>query len=620
MININSKFDCCGCGACNQICPQQCINMEFDSEGFLYPRVIEKDCIKCGRCLSVCPCLIKRSKSTNSGVYACKAKDDDLRLKSSSGGIFTLLSEWILSNNGVVFGAAFDKSMQVNHISVERLDELYKLRGSKYVQSNIGNSYKYAETILKSGKQVLFSGTPCQISGLKSYLKKEYDNLLCVDIICHGTPSPLVWKHYVEHKELINGLRIGNAYFRDKKWGWNKLCLTINYENDITKNYKSEEDAYYAGFLDNLFLRPSCHECRFRNFTSGSDITIGDYWGIKKMHPHMYDDIGVSALFINTLKGEDVFSKINNQIIVQDSSLENVIECNPNVIYDTIPHRNRKRFFESLVKNEWNIEELIMSNLNFTWKKDSVLKFGLFGSYTSRCIIQNMIKKSNNKFSYQYSNSSLISLMSDESRLPQNLIMPENPFRAEMLRYDFNKEFKNNLNKISLETDILIVDFMEERFHIVKQNDGFVTKSVAFDDSNLDSVNILYRDNHDTISMWENSCLKFIKILKEYFNSEQVILVELYLCKSYGDIYCKKDYLNVLEIEKINKLLKHYYNFFKVNFKGVKTISLEDNRMCFTDKNHIYGMYPEHYNIMAYNILSDKLYNEIQNMKNKGNR
>ena len=242
MIDIKEKNNCCGCSACVQICPKQCISMAADNEGFLYPQVNSAICIDCGLCEKVCLVINQSAPREPLVVYAAKNNNEDIRLKSSSGGIFTLLAEKVIEEGGVVFGAKFDADWNVIHDYTETIEGLAAFRGSKYVQSIIGDNFKTAKQFLNNGRKVLFSGTPCQIAGLKKYLRKEYDNLLTVDVVCHGVPSPMVWRDYLDYKRakraagkntVSSSLKelpvITGISFRDKTKGWKKYGFRICY-------------------------------------------------------------------------------------------------------------------------------------------------------------------------------------------------------------------------------------------------------------------------------------------------------------------------------------------------------------------------------------------------------
>ena len=311
MIRLNYKKECCGCYACASVCPKGCIEMREDNEGFRYPVIDVGVCINCSLCEKVCPVINQNKERTPLKTYAAKNQDEAIRKQSSSGGIFTLLAKQTIARGGTVFGAGFDKKWEVCHASAQTLTELTAFRGSKYLQSRVEDTYCQAEALLKRGTEVLFSGTPCQIAGLKGYLRKEYENLLTVDFVCHGVPSPAVWREYL--KVLLANTkeppeRIGEIRFRNKKSGWKNYSLTIssakakNSPSIISQPYN--KNLFMRGFLKDIYLRPSCHACPAKKFKSGSDTTLGDYWGIQHVLPEFDDEKGVSLIMTNTPKGE----------------------------------------------------------------------------------------------------------------------------------------------------------------------------------------------------------------------------------------------------------------------------------------------------------------------------
>lgn len=289
MIQITEKYKCCGCEACAQKCPRQCIQMRTDEEGFWYPEVNKVECIECGLCEKVCPVINQNEDKRPLKLYAAINPDIEVRQKSSSGGIFSLLAQYILSEEGVVFGARLNNKQEVVHDYCETLEGLSVFRGSKYVQSRIGNSYKQAETFLKAGRKVLFSGTSCQIAGLHKYLRKEYENLLTIDVVCHGVPSPLVWRKYCDEillkkKGVENTIKQQSASnirisFRDKSNGWKNYNMLVKNENDILYKECFRENPFMRIFLRNISLRPSCYACPAKSGKSGSDITLADFLG-----------------------------------------------------------------------------------------------------------------------------------------------------------------------------------------------------------------------------------------------------------------------------------------------------------------------------------------------------
>ncbi len=309
--DICDKNLCSGCGACASACPKRCITMESDTEGFLHPAIDASSCIHCDKCRKVCPVANKKSDDGQQPkCYAAINLNDEIRLKSSSGGVFSLLAEQTLAAGGVVFGAAFDEDFSVRHTYTEALEGLEQFRGSKYVQSRIGDSYVRAKEFLKAGRPVFFTGTPCQIGGLYAYLGKEYDNLLTQDLVCHGVPSPKVWAEYVAVRENAAASKTRSVYFRNKSSGWRKFSLSLGFTNGTEYSETVSDDLYMKGFLGHLFLRPSCHECSFKQVHRLSDITLADFWGVTRMYPDRDDEKGCSLVMLHSERGKKAFESI----------------------------------------------------------------------------------------------------------------------------------------------------------------------------------------------------------------------------------------------------------------------------------------------------------------------
>lgn len=359
MIEINDKTKCNGCYGCQSICPKKCIDMQVDSEGFYYPKVRKDLCIECNLCEKVCPVLNNinnKNYKNDIKVYACKNSNDIDRINASSGGIFSILCNYVINKNGVVFGAAFDKQFNVKHMYAETIAECKKFEGSKYVQSNINSSYLEAKRFLESGRLVLFSGTQCQIKGLNLYLMKQYTNLITVDIICHGVPSPKILQIYRENLNKKYDNNIKEIKFRDKRLGWRNFSFTAKFENNKVYSSIASSDIYMKGFLGNLYLRPSCYECKAKNFTSNSDISLADYWGIEGIHPDFSDDNGISLVILNSVNGQKIFNNISNYIEKIESDLDYAIKNNPCIVRPVEYNKNRKKFFSKV--NNKNFEKL----------------------------------------------------------------------------------------------------------------------------------------------------------------------------------------------------------------------------------------------------------------------
>lgn len=347
MIQISDKHNCCGCNACAQKCPKQCISMFEDEEGFLYPKVDLEKCIDCHLCEKLCPCLNKLESKEPFVCYAAKNNDERIRRESSSGGIFTAIAEKIIENSGVVFGACFDDCWQVVHSYVEKKEGLAAFRGSKYVQSKIGDSFRQVEDFLSKGCVVLFSGTPCQISGLNHFLNKEYDNLLTIEVVCHGVPSPKIWREYLKALKLP---RIGSISYRDKSTGWRGYSFSVkDIEGNFIYKRRASDDKYMLAFFRNLILRPSCFNCPSKAGRSCADITLADYWGIEHIVPYMDDGQGTSFIGVNTEKGNAFIRGLN--LHIEQTDYHKSVPYNSCIIKSTREPAAKQQFWTNYHKN-----------------------------------------------------------------------------------------------------------------------------------------------------------------------------------------------------------------------------------------------------------------------------
>lgn len=353
VISIVQKSECYGCHGCENVCPKECISMEADSEGFLYPQIDINKCINCNLCKKVCPTInIPQKEYKKSVAYACKNRNEEIRKASSSGGVFALLCEEVIRNDGVVFGSAFDKNFNVNHMYAETLEDCKKFRGSKYVQSKISNIYIKCKAFLEDGRVVLFSGTPCQVAGLDGFLPKKYSNLILVDIACHGVPSPLIYKKYLNDIKVKNQSEIKGLSFRDKSMGWTNYQVKVEFTNGKNIEQLGYENIYMKGFLKDIYLRPSCYQCKFKKPITSADITLADYWGVQSKHPQFDDNKGISLVLVNSKKGGAMFEIISCNMDVIKTNLEYAIKNNPCIAKPINYNKNRDRFFRILKKEE----------------------------------------------------------------------------------------------------------------------------------------------------------------------------------------------------------------------------------------------------------------------------
>lgn len=348
MIEITDKSQCCGCTACSSICPKKAIVMKQDEEGFVYPIIDKSKCVNCGLCDKVCPVKNAKENNKNQHAYIFQNSNDEIRRESTSGGAFTAIAEYVIKNNGIVYGAIFDENYKVIHTGIDKKEELYKFRNSKYVQSEICNCYPEIKEHLDNGKMVCFSGTSCQVEGLKNYLMKDYDNLILVDVVCRAVPSPLIWKKYLKlrQKEYKN---IEKIMFRDKYYGYKYSNLSIyNKDNDKKQEYHKgvDSDPYLRAFFTNICDRPSCYECKFKKLHRESDITIWDCFDVEKYNKEFDDDKGTNRILTHTEKGDKIIKELAKNNKSQEIDVEKATKGFLAIFQPVKKNDKREQFFK----------------------------------------------------------------------------------------------------------------------------------------------------------------------------------------------------------------------------------------------------------------------------------
>ena len=350
MIEIKKKSECCGCTACANICPKNCIEMKEDEEGFLYPHIDKDKCINCGLCEKVCPVKNAKENKKEKHTYIFQHKDDKIRRQSTSGGAFTAIAEYVIDKGGIVYGAIFDDDYSVIHKGIDKKDELYKFRNSKYVQSNPKSTFKEVKENLEKNRYVCYSGTSCEIEGLKNYLAKDYYNLILVDVVCRAVPSPLVWRKYLTlRKKQYKDIKY--IMFRDKYYGYKYSNLSIyNKNNDRKKEYHSgvESDPYLRAFFSNICDRPSCYECKFKKDNRESDITIWDCFDVEKFDKSFDDDKGTSRLMTNSKKGEKIIKEISKNNNCEEIDFEKATKGFLAMYQPVKTNEKREKFFDDI--------------------------------------------------------------------------------------------------------------------------------------------------------------------------------------------------------------------------------------------------------------------------------
>lgn len=375
MKTICDKEHCTGCSACFAACPKNCITMCADDEGFFRPRIDESVCVDCGKCKSVCPANVIEQEKTVVDAVALNALDEELRKSSSSGGAFSVLAEAVLDNGGAVVGVAFAEDfLTAHHEVVTGKEGLSKLRGSKYFQSEPNDVFLRVKELLESGRPVLFSGTPCQVEGLQSFLGKAYDNLICADLICHGIPSAEVWQRYLNEFSDVK-----EVSFRDKSNGWKNYSLRVQSGKNLLL-CKNKENVYSRLFLRDVGLRPSCYDCPMKSLVCHSDLTLGDLWGAETLAPEMDDDKGTSLVLIHTQKGKDLLDAVAAKVTTKRVVLEDAIRFNTAIVEGVKRPKARDTFFADLRKMPF--KKLGKKYLRPTAKerlKRALEKYGLLG-------------------------------------------------------------------------------------------------------------------------------------------------------------------------------------------------------------------------------------------------
>lgn len=379
MIDKVSVQECTLCGACVNACRTDAISFSKPYLDFYYPQVKEDICIHCNQCEQACPILGNKGKPDEGYpvAFAAKSENDSMRMRSSSGGAFYELASQMLRDGGYVCGAVFDDEFHVKHILSNAKEDILRMMGSKYAQSDVGYCYREIKDVLEKGYKVLFSGCPCQVAGLRTFLGKEYPNLLLVELICHGIPSDQMLQTYIGMQERKYGAKLTRMEFRNKKKGWHNSSVRMEFENHRIYSIPYTADAHTIGFLRNITLKSSCYDCHFRNFTAGSDIIMGDFWGAEVELPED-DNKGISAILVNSGKGMDIIDRCN--LALTPANVETVIKYNKNLLCSAAPSPQRSSFYASADTN--GLEEAIRRYL----EESAIQKLKRQSRYALRCI------------------------------------------------------------------------------------------------------------------------------------------------------------------------------------------------------------------------------------------
>ena len=379
MMDKVSVQECAICGACINACPVDAISLDKVHLDFRYPQINEDICIHCNQCEKACPILGNKGKPGEGYpvAFAAKSENDPMRMRSSSGGVFYELADQMLRDGGYVCGAVFDDKFHVKHILSNAKEDILRMMGSKYAQSDVGRCYREIKDVLEKGCKVLFSGCPCQVAGLRTFLGKEYPNLLLVELICHGIPSDHMLQTYIHMQEKKYGAKLKRMEFRNKANGWHNSAVRMEFGNHRIYSIPYTADAYSIGFLRNITLKSSCYDCHFRNFTAGSDIILGDFWGAE-VELSEDDNKGISAILVISGKGMDIIDRCN--LALTPANVETVIKYNKNLLCSAAPSPQRSSFYASADTN--GLEKTIRRYL----EESTIQKLKRQGRYVLRCI------------------------------------------------------------------------------------------------------------------------------------------------------------------------------------------------------------------------------------------
>jgi coenzyme F420-reducing hydrogenase beta subunit len=369
MINKVKSSQCCGCTACASVCPEKCINFGSDELGFMYPVIDMDKCIGCNTCERICPSLsTKKISDKYHQVIGAVSTSEEVRVSSSSGGVFTEVARYVFSKDGIVYGTSMTDDFYGAKYSAATTDaELVGLRSSKYLQSNIWGCFTEIKDLLLSGRIVAFSGTPCQVAGLKAFLKKDYENLITIDIVCHGVPSPKVWESYMLSLEKKHRSKVCNVSFRYKTPGESGYSLKVDFINGDKLCEKCESNLYLRGFSANLYLRESCFKCKQKGVNRESDLTLGDFWGVENYFPNLEAEKGVSIVVIHSLKGKEIIDAIRKKLMITQTDDIPLLKHNSCSVKSTPKPKNYAKFRQEFLNKEF--EKVMRSQFGVTYQE-----------------------------------------------------------------------------------------------------------------------------------------------------------------------------------------------------------------------------------------------------------
>ncbi|MDE7435600.1 MAG: Coenzyme F420 hydrogenase/dehydrogenase, beta subunit C-terminal domain [Lachnospiraceae bacterium] len=544
-------------------------------------------------------------------VYACKSKGK--RENSTSGGMFSVLARWVLRRSGWVFGVALNERSDACHVAIKDEKDLPLIQGSKYIQSFLGDSYLSVKNKLDEGKWVLFSGTPCQIAGLRKFLSKSYEKLICVSIVCYGVISQKVWDRYKEEIQKTYGASLQSVNFRKRlpDWGHPGISLSLDDGRKIEKS--SKESVFFQVYYSGLGLRKGCPQCHFREDENCSDFQLGDYWGIERFYPEFYDANGVSVVLVKTSKAERIFQDIKNEIDSIPTSYEEATYENPCICHNYERHPQWEAFGEDILY--MSMSKAYQKNVSWIpWRKTKGLQFVVIGSHTARAAVRTLIQETEHILKEHISKSSIISMMSPEVKEHYTVRddKNDNSFQKKCVEYDLHKYFRRQWMQEQFVVDYCVLDFLEERNELIICGDNtYITGSDAFADRVSGLEHLQRCRGLDLFEEWKESVDRLLNMLHEKIGWEKIIVLHNLLSQEYGNLYMRDRFHENIQILQINNELKRRYQYIRSDYPQIKMIYL-NKKFIYTDTKHKYGCRPEHLNDRAHLDYAKQIWEHIE--------
>lgn len=546
-------------------------------------------------------------------AYAAYLKDNTELTNSTSGGAFYGMAALCIRMGGVCYGATMDDSFDVYHIRIATISELNRIRRSKYVQSRTGQAYKQARIDLEEGRLVLFSGTPCQIAGLKAFLDKDYSNLYTVDLFCHGVPSNTMFKKHLSFLNSEYGEKISEFQFRNKDTGWSPVRVSYGFQ-DRKEYHLCYEDIYYRLFDLRYTHRKSCYSCMFRSMASGSDMSIGDYWGIVNVHPEFKtNNRGVSAIIIKSNKGRELWENAKDSFVFLPTSVSGIARSNVN-IYRSIGKRMiRNVFFEYCKQNDSGTKLDLKTVYEKTIKHGGINPIDMIGSFS-------LLSSAASIYPYDYrystgkhlSGTTLTTMFGDSvSKALVDGAYAKNAFRQNCIRLDWGKNLRNEINR-NKAGEKIIIDLLDERLSILELNNGIklaANEATMEATSYLDSpIKKLWIMSDIPEEEWKAGCDQLIELLKENYGEQNVIVVKLLMSLYHGDFDKKEQFPSHEHIQSINTELAKRYSYLCEKMPECKVVEMPDLNEVYTPDYYRHGCMPEYYDDNTYNSIGEKIY------------